>query len=71
MKYPKGVPMHGKSAAHEFSKRPVMTGCPTMDAAIHHSPNKDMAARMVFYCDTDGNRSAYNGYDGYNGYTPE
>jgi hypothetical protein len=71
MRYPKGVPAHGRIGCcpDEWNRTPDITGSYELDAVIKHNPNKDLPSRLEMYC---GRMNAYGGltgYDAYSGYS--
>jgi len=70
MRYPKGMPSHGRLGAcpNEWNSTPCICGLYTMDAVIKKSRNADVPSRLKLYTESEtayGNRTAYNGYQGY------
>ena len=71
MKVRSGIPCH-QCCPQEWRHTPNITGHHELDAVIHRNGNKDMAARLAYYCgagtnESYGPRTAYNGYSGYGG----
>lgn len=73
MKYPRGVPSHGRTGCCPAEGRgngvPNITGSLELDTAIKKSRNKDVPARLQMYCDRANAYGPLTGYDGYDGYS--
>ncbi len=72
MRYPRGVPSHGRLGCcpQEWRRVPNISGSYELDGAIKLSKNKDVPARLQMYCprvNSYGPLTAYDGYEGYSG----
>ena len=69
MRYPKGVPPHGRMGCcpDEWDSVPAISGLYTLDAVIKKNRNGDIKDRLATHCGMDQTtgRTAYNGYRGY------
>lgn len=70
MRYPRGVPTHGRTGCcpKDWNRVPNLTGSHELDGVIKASRNKDVPARLAMYCKLGG-QGPLTGYDGYNGYS--
>ena len=68
MRYPRGVPSHGRLGCcpDEWDRVPNLSGSHEMDGVIKRSTNADVPARLKLYC---GRENAYGSRTSYNGYT--
>ena len=72
MRYPKGIPSHGRLGCcpSEWDRVPSITGLHELDAVIKASKNANVPARLQLYCgrvNSYGPLTAYDAYEGYSG----
>jgi len=71
MRHPKGTPCH-QCAPSEYRRTPDITGSFELDSVIKRNGNRDIPARLAYYCKGQGDDAytpvtAYNGYSNYSG----
>jgi hypothetical protein len=71
MRYPRGVPSHGRLGCcpDEWNGVPEITGSYELDGVIKKSRNRDLPARLQMYCPRVNNYGPLTGYDAYDGYS--
>ncbi len=71
MRYPRGVPSHGKLGCcpDDWDGVPNITGSYELDAVIKKSHNRDVPARLQMYCPRVNSYGPLTGYDAYDGYS--